>query len=128
MLHLTAAQSSLALLAALAICALLAIGFALLAVSAARSRRTLGADLQRVFEQLDLALQELRNQTESIERLESGVRRPALPAANTKLFDAAVRMARTGVSTDALAANSGLTKQEARLLARLHGRPDKARA
>src|SRR4051812_37263188 len=124
---LTASETTLLLIASGGLSLLVLIGFALQAALSARWRRSSSADTQRLFEQLDLALHELRSQAELLERLDARTKVHESGGNNIKAFDVAVRMARTGASSDQLAANSGLTKQEARLLARLHG-ADKARA
>jgi len=127
MLNLTIDQNSIALIGALGMSALVLVSLILSAVVAGRSRRSLRELLQGLSDKSDLVLSELRSQAELIKRLESRTQARDSGANDSRSFDAAVRMARTGASTDQLTANSGLTKQEARLIARLHG-PEKLRA
>lgn len=125
MAHLSYDQTTLTLLgiAALGVAILVAFGWLILA--SVGTRRRVQQALERMLEQLELTRCELRDHAQLIEQLESRSRVQDIGAGNAKAIDAAVRMARTGASSDQLAANSGLTRQEARLLARLHG-PERA--
>jgi len=71
--------------------------------------------------------QALDDQSALIGQLDSRNKAQEIGVGGDRAIDAAVRMARTGASSDQLAASSGLSRQEARLLTRLHG-PDRARA
>ncbi|HEU5136742.1 MAG TPA: DUF2802 domain-containing protein [Steroidobacteraceae bacterium] len=55
---------------------------------------------------------------------------PAAPMANTRGYETAIRMARSGASVDEIVASCGTTRAEAKLLRRLHecGEPRRADA
>jgi hypothetical protein len=113
--------------------AALAIGFMILTAVLLSWRRTQRRDTQRLFEQLDIALAEIRSLGESnltlgarldevIKRMEAPVRSLPAPAATSGVrgYEIAARMARNGASADELIQSCGLTRHEAELLIRLH--------
>lgn len=99
-----------------------------------RARRASEAHMQRVFEQVDLSLGELRDLQTTIvamesqlayvvERAEAEARRtPAPTVAAPRGYDIAARLAKNGASGDELVASCGITRHEAELLVRLHGK------
>ena len=125
--HLTSDQTTMLLVAIGLLCALTAVGLVFAIVALIGTRRRLSQGLGRILEELAASQQALAVQASLIEQLESRSKAQEIGAVGDKAIDVAVRLARTGASSDQLAANSGLTRQEARLLARIHG-PDKARA
>ncbi len=113
--------------------AALVTGFMILSTVLMSWRRAQRRDTQRVFEQLDIALGEIRSLGESnatlsarldevIRRMESPVRALPAPAATSGVrgYEIAARMARNGASADELMQSCGLTRHEAELLIRLH--------
>ncbi len=97
-----------------------------------RWRRQLELDARRLFEQMDLALVELRSVQEHVQRLESrldalagqveaGSRvAPQSSAASARGYELAVRLAKRGAPIDELVGTCGITRHEAELLVRLH--------
>lgn len=106
---------------------------AVLAWAVVRWRKQMERDSQRLFEQVDIALVELRVMQEQMQRMESrmqslagqmeeGARQPPQPTAPAaRGYDLAVRLARRGAPTDELVSTCGITRHEAELLRRLHG-------
>ena len=106
---------------------------AVLAWAVLRWRKQMERDSQRLFEQLDIALVEVRVMQEHVLRMEQriqalagqmeeGARQPpqaAAPAARG--YDLAVRLAKRGAPADELVSTCGITRHEAELLRRLHG-------
>ncbi len=100
----------------------------------ARWRRSMARDAQRVFEQLDLIQGELHGLAESVAliagRLEAlndkltttAQMAPAQGASVPRAYEGAIRLAQRGVSSEDLMSQCGLSRQEADLLVRLHGR------
>jgi hypothetical protein len=119
--QLTADQTTMVLLVITALSALAVAGLVLVIVASMGARRAMAEGLARAFEELANLRQALTDQGVLIEQLDSRARAQEIGASGDKAVDAAVRMARTGASSDQLAATSGLTRQEARLLARIHG-------
>jgi len=117
-------SSFLVAIAALGVVTMLALVSLLFAVTA---RRRAKRDFARVLEGLAAVRQALDDQSALIGQLDSRNKAQEIGVGGDRAIDAAVRMARTGASSDQLAASSGLSRQEARLLMRLHG-PDRARA
>jgi hypothetical protein len=118
--------------------AFLVFSFVLAAFSFTRWRRAAERDTTRTSEQLGQAL-------ERLERLETGFARlePHLAALGEQLnshvnaaggggstlsYPIAIRLARSGAQAEELVASCGLTRQEAELVARLHGRSADAHA
>lgn len=105
---------------------------AVLAWAAVRWRKQMACDSQRLFEQLDIALLEVRVMHEQLQRMEgrlealagqveSGARQPPQPtAAVSRGYDLAVRLAKRGSPVDELVATCGIARHEADLLVRLH--------
>jgi hypothetical protein len=104
-----------------------------LAFAISRWRRQVELDAKRMFEQLDIALSELRNLQEQVQRLDSrldalsvqvqeaGLRHPAQPAAAAaRGYELAVRLAKRGAPVEELIGTCGITRHEAELLVRLH--------
>jgi hypothetical protein len=97
-----------------------------------RWRRQLELDARRLFEQMDLALVELRTVQEIVQRLESRLAtlagqveagsRAAPPAtgAAARGYELAVRLAKRGAPVDEIVSTCGITRHEAELLVRLH--------
>lgn len=110
------------------------------AVNLARLRDSARRDVQRLFEQMDLTLGELRDVSTSLAggleaigelrlRQEGGRAAPApVPAAPVaaRSYDIALRLARSGASREELMSNCGMSRHEAELAVRLHG-PAKVR-
>jgi hypothetical protein len=114
--------------------ALLAAGLLMLAVALGRWRRATVAQAERLAQALDETRSELRLLTELSTRLADRVgalqdqitARAELSAAQVPAaagYDVGLRLARNGATPEEIAATSGVTRQEAQLLARLHG-PD----
>lgn len=91
--------------------------------AAARIEVALGEirSLREVGEGTNAALQALTEQVQTQLRLAKAASAPSATG-----YDVAIRLARNGASTDEVVSTSGVTRQEAELLARLHG-PDTAR-
>jgi hypothetical protein len=99
-----------------------------------KERRAAEGHLNRVFEQVDLSLCELRDLQTTIvamesqlayvaERAEAESRRAPTPAAAApRGYDIAARLAKNGASGDELVSSCGITRHEAELLVRLHGK------
>jgi hypothetical protein len=116
--------------------AALLIGFSVLTWVVSHWRRASRADTQRLFEQLDLLLGEVRNQAELIQQTVARVDAlsermtqtaqsmpaPAAGVAGVRGYETAIRMARNGSSAQQLMESCGLTRHEAELLIRLHGK------
>jgi Protein of unknown function (DUF2802) len=113
--------------------AILVLAFLTFAWAFGRWRRSARVDTQRLFEQLDVTLYELREVSERVQGLESRInglneriereapRAPAVVA--QKGYDVAVRLAKNGLSVDELITNCGVARHEAELLVRLHSKP-----
>lgn len=103
-----------------------------LALAVVRWRKQSELDASRVFEQLDIALSELRSVQEQVQRLdtrldalagqvEAGSRVTAQPTGSAaRGYDLAVRLAKRGAPADELIGSCGITRHEAELLVRLH--------
>ncbi len=117
--------------------AILVVAFAAFAFAFVRWRRAARADTQRLADELDRALLELRAITghvqalaasfdEMKERLAAQATQAAASANGgaPRGYDVAIRLARSGATPDELIATSGVTREEARLLTRLHRRTD----
>lgn len=103
-----------------------------MALAFVRWRRDANLQAQRLFEQLDLALVEMRAMQEVITRIESrvdalsgqveaGSRQPPVQAGTAaRGYDLAVRLAKRGAPIEELVASCGITRHEAELLVRLH--------
>ena len=114
---------------------LLVLAFMTFAWAFGRWRRAAARDTQRLFEQLDVTLHELRGVSERVHGLEAqlntlhdrierdGQRAPVAIAAVAKGYDVAVRLAKNGLGVDELISNCGVARHEADLLVRLHGVP-----
>lgn len=113
----------------------LALGVAvgLQAVNLARLRVTVRRDVQRLFEQMDLTLGELRDVSTTVaeglaairdlrtrREVEHDTPAPAAPAAG-RSYDIALRLARNGSSREELMSTCGMSRHEADLAVRLHG-------
>jgi hypothetical protein len=111
----------------------LLIGFICLTGALVRWRRASQRDAQRLFEQVDVALTDIRTLVELTtslaaradelsQRLESA-RQAAPPPATPGVrgYEIAARMARAGSNADELVKSCGLTRHEAELVIRLHG-------
>lgn len=120
--------------AAILVIALLAFAFGF-----SRWRRAAREDTQQLAATLEQALLEVRALSADVKTL--GVRFDELNARLTaqakqaaatatggtpRGYDVAIRLARNGASSDELIATSGVTREEARLLTRLHGPSDEA--
>lgn len=115
-----------------------------LAIAFTRMREAGRRDVQRLFEQMDLTLGELRNVSDALassvaslgdlrarvdDQRRTAVATPASPA-TARSYDIALRLARNGASRDELMANCGMSRHEAELAVRLHGparKPEMAR-
>lgn len=103
-----------------------------MALAFVRWRRDANLQAQRVFEQLDLALVEMRAMQEVISRIEArvdalsgqveaGSRQPPVQTGTAaRGYDLAVRLAKRGAPIEELVASCGITRHEAELLVRLH--------
>ncbi len=105
------------------------------AINLARLRESARRDVQRLFEQMDLTLGELRDMSASLagglaaigelrSRQDSERREPApAPTAHTaaRSYDIALRLARNGASREELMSTCGMSRHEAALAVRLHG-------
>ncbi|MET0984346.1 MAG: DUF2802 domain-containing protein [Steroidobacteraceae bacterium] len=103
-----------------------------LALAIVRWRKQIELDANRVFEQLDITLCELRGVQEQVQRLdarldaiagqvEAGSRYSPQPTgAAARGYDLAVRLAKRGAPADELIGSCGITRHEAELLVRLH--------
>ena len=97
-----------------------------------RWRRQNELDARRLFEQMDLALVELRTVQETVQRLESRLDAlagqveagnrvaPSASAAAARGYELAVRLAKRGAPVDEIVSTCGITRHEAELLVRLH--------
>lgn len=102
--------------------------------SFSRWRRSMARDTQRVFEQLDLIQGELHGLAESVTviagRLEalndkittSAQMAPVQGTSGPRAYESAIRLAQRGLLSEDLIAQCGLSRHEADLLVRLHGR------
>lgn len=113
--------------------AALVIGFAVLSAVLLSWRKAQRCDTQRVFEQIDIALGEIRSLADSnasltarldevAKRMDVAARPVPVPATTTGVrgYEIATRMARNGAGADELMQSCGLTRHEAELLIRLH--------
>ena len=105
------------------------------AINLARLRESARRDVQRLFEQMDLTLGELRDVTTSLagglavigelrSRQDDGRREPEpAPAAHAaaRSYDIALRLARNGANREELMSTCGMSRHEAELAVRLHG-------
>jgi hypothetical protein len=103
-----------------------------------RWRRSMARDTQRVFEQLDLIQGELHGLAESVTviagRLEAlndkitmtAQIAPAQGASGPRAYESAIRLAQRGVPSEDLMSQCGLSRHEADLLVRLHGRTEES--
>lgn len=103
-----------------------------LALAIVRWRKQTELDAKRVFEQLDIALAEMRSMQEQLQRMDSrldalagqveaGSRHTPQPAgAAARGYELAVRLAKRGAPADELVGSCGITRHEAELLVRLH--------
>jgi Protein of unknown function (DUF2802) len=112
---------------------LLLLGFITLSVCFTRWHRAGRREAEATAERIELAIGELRALRELADVTNTGLQALAeqvqtqlrlakaagAPGANG--YDVAMRLARSGVATDEVIASSGVTRQEAQLLARLHG-------
>jgi hypothetical protein len=101
-----------------------------------RWRRSMARDTQRVFEQLDLIQGELHGLAESVAviagRLEAlndkltttTQMAPAQGVSGPRAYESAIRLAQRGVPSEDLMSQCGLSRHEADLLVRLHGRKE----
>lgn len=99
-----------------------------------RWRRSMARETQRVFEQLDLIQGELHGIAESVavmagrlEALNDKVTTtvelaPAHGTSGQRAYESAIRLAQRGMPSDDLISQCGLSRLEADLLVRLHGR------
>lgn len=113
----------------------LGVAVAALAIGQARLREASRLDVQRLFEQMDLTLGELREVTVSLcgcqrelgelrTRTTAAAQRASDSApAPARSYDIALRLARNGASREELMSNCGMSRHEAELAVRLHG-PD----
>jgi hypothetical protein len=119
--------------------AILVIALLAFAIGFSRWRRAAREDTQQLAAALEQALLEVRSLTADVktlgvrfEELNSRLAAQAKQAAATasgstpRGYDVAIRLARNGASPDELIATSGVTREEARLLTRLHGPNDEA--
>jgi len=105
------------------------------AINMARLRKSVQRDVQRLFEQMDLTLAELRDLSASqagglevITGLRSHLERRPREAASpqpqnstTRSYEIALRLARNGASREDLMSTCGMSRHEAELAVRLHG-------
>lgn len=105
------------------------------AINLARLRESARRDVQRLFEQMDLTLGELRDVSTSLagglavigelrSRQDGGRREPEpVPAAHAaaRSYDIALRLARNGANREELMSTCGMSRHEAELAVRLHG-------
>ena len=105
------------------------------AINLARLRESARRDVQRLFEQMDLTLGELRDVSTSLagglaaigelrSRQDGGRREPEpAPAAHAaaRSYDIALRLARNGANREELMSTCGMSRHEAELAVRLHG-------
>jgi Protein of unknown function (DUF2802) len=101
-----------------------------------RWRQSMARDTQRVFEQLDLIHGELHGLAEAaaviasrLDALNDKVAMnmqlaPVQGTSGQRAYENAIRLAQRGVSPDDLVSQCGLSRHEADLLVRLHGRSD----
>jgi hypothetical protein len=114
---------------------ILVLAFMTFAWAFGRWRRAAARDTQRLFEQLDVTLHELRGVSDRVHHLETRLntvhhrieqdgQRPLVTTGPTgKGYEVAVRLAKNGLGVDELIANCGVARHEAELLVRLHGVP-----
>lgn len=117
---------------------ILLLGFLTLTLCFTRWHRAGRSAALATAERIELALGELRALRElgdatgaAVQALGEQVQThlrlaKAAGAGHTTGYDVAIRLARNGASTEEVVASSGVSRQEAQLLARLHG-PDTAR-
>lgn len=124
--------SSLVLYATAAGFVVFGIALVMLSLAVVRLREASRRDAQRLFEQMDLTLGELRTVSDgltaslqSIAELRAKVdetrRLPTAGPATSRSYDIALRLARNGASREELMSNCGMTRHEAELAVRLHG-------
>ena len=111
----------------------LLIGFICLAWALMRWRRAAQRDTQRIFEQMDIALTDIRAlaelttslaaRVEALSQRMDNASRAAPPPATPGVrgYEIATRMARSGSNAEELVKSCGLTRHEAELVMRLHG-------
>jgi hypothetical protein len=112
----------------------LALAFLGFALAFRHWRKATERDTQRVFEQLDLILGELRElsaqvqsqaalgATAQAETADGAARFAITPSsAGPRGYEVAVRLAKTGASREELMSHCGISRHEADLLLRLHG-------
>jgi hypothetical protein len=111
---------------------LLVLAFAGFAWAFSRWRKAAERDTQRIFEQLDLILGELREVSAQVQTAGENSAQPAeathtaarfaIPAAaGPRGYEVAVRLAKNGASREELMSSCGISRHEAELLLRLHG-------
>lgn len=111
---------------------LLLLAFAGFAWAFTRWRKAAESDTQRVFEQLDLILGELREVAAQVQAnstqaapataaADTAARFAIAPGAGPRGYEVAVRLAKNGASRDELMSSCGISRHEADLLLRLHG-------
>lgn len=110
---------------------LLLLAFAGFAWAFRRWRKAAERDTQRVFEQLDLILGELREVASRIDAqpvqpsapagVDAAARFAIAPPAGPRGYEVAVRLAKNGASREELISSCGISRHEADLLLRLHG-------
>ncbi|MBV6423833.1 MAG: hypothetical protein NAOJABEB_01643 [Steroidobacteraceae bacterium] len=110
---------------------ILVLGFAvgLQAINLVRLRDATRRDVQRLFEQMDLTLGELRDVSvslaggiaviDTLRSREASVPSAPVPAAQS--YDIALRLARSGAGREELMSTCGMSRHEAELAVRLHG-------
>ncbi|MGE3828677.1 MAG: DUF2802 domain-containing protein [Steroidobacteraceae bacterium] len=112
--------------------AVLGLAVGLQAINLARLREATRRDVQRLFEQMDLTLGELRDVSvslaggiaviDALRTREAPVpRAPVAPAPATQNYDIALRLARSGAGREELMSTCGMSRHEAELAVRLHG-------
>jgi hypothetical protein len=113
--------------------ALLLFAFVVLGFAFAHWRRAARRDVERLFEQVDIAISRLNLLEESLaggharleQRLQSvqsqtRIAAAAASAPAARHYESAIRLARAGGSRDELMTSCGVTRHEAELLLRLH--------
>jgi hypothetical protein len=124
------------------VAAIVALGVAVasLAIGQARLREASRRDAQRLFEQMDLTLGELRDVSTALSGCLQGVQElrvrgtsaqraaASAPApAPSRSYDIALRLARNGASREELMSSCGMSRHEAELAVRLHGPEQRGR-
>lgn len=118
--------------------AILVVAFVTLAIIFVRWRRAGEREMQSLRKDIELLRDETRGLVDLVGRVASGIsvldermetwaQLSAASAGNVpRGYELAMRLARNGAAVDEIAETSGVTRQEAQLLARLHG-PDTIR-